>query len=1007
MDRNTGKGMTGQPMNYDQIRYSSVETGPEGLGSANQRFFQDPSSSINTNIRPPDFGMPFGARPVLNYSIQTGEEFALEFMRDRVNPQQQFLPNTSGSEHNVGSSYMDLKGILGISSMGSECGSEISMIAPGEKNQMQGHGRNNLPLSEGQVLYQPMPSVNQTSSRNNHTRMLQNHSTSGTSSASSEKLKFLCSFGGKVLPRPSDGKLRYVGGETRIVRVRKDISWVELLQKTLAIYNQTRIIKYQLPGEDLDALVSVSSDEDLQNMMEECNMLEGGSQKLRMFLFSTGDLDDSQVGMGSMEADSEVQYVVAVNGMDFGSRRNSIAMASTSGNNLDELLGLSVEKESSVVASDLGRVSSTQNLDGKPSTGQTSQAMERNSQSFHSKPVHGEVDRHLSPIQQGENFPNIDGKNTVQSSTRSPNDYGSDRSNYHVTVENSASQSAQGRTARQGGLAEEQFYGSLHDPEVLGTEVRLNRDISFRKKNEFIKDQSADKDLFTEIKMKRESSNQKLNESETAQLSGNKSTTSSSPHDIGTVKISKDEMPVISVAEYVAPAVVPTSIVGERNQQTVQSSASSEFVKEDKNDKSNQDGQFYISRKTSDDSFGELDTYPIEPSYEAPVVPQRPFRSERIPREQAGLNRLSKSDDSSGAQFLMHISESVDHSHERNGNVTESVDKVHERNVTSKPEDNSSSGKAQHHNFPNDKKQGSHKEVVDAVDKSHVMNSSTCKDGFDSKGVFPDKETSSLSHPTTSQDVSGKIQNETASRVLELPLGDIVPKRVEGSSKKVQIQPVVGREPPVAAVPEEKPSPSGTDPERADILIDINDRFPPDFLSDIFSQAKVTDVSARVAPLPHDGNGLSLNMENHEPKRWSFFQKLAQDDFVRKDVSLMDQDHLGFSMPSNVEDVTSLEYSYPPSREAGVSISRIDSHVNFGTDVQQQPHGFIGPVTMNLPSDYNPSQTNTIQSMQFEGPTNSRIPEVDYQVKYCYNIFKNSFSSFFHVFSFFSMYFFL
>lgn len=993
MDRNTGKGMTGQQMNYDQMRYSSVETRAEGLGSANQRFFQDPSSSINTNIRPPDFGMPVGARPVLNYSIQTGEEFALEFMRDRVNPRQQFLPNTSGSEHNVGSSYMDLKGILGISSMGSDSGTEIAMVAPGEKNQVQGHARNNLPLNEGQVLYQPMPSVNQTSSRNNQTRMLWNHSTSGTSSTSSEKLKFLCSFGGKVLPRPSDGKLRYVGGETRIVRVSKNISWVELLQKTLAIYSQTRIIKYQLPGEDLDALVSVSSDEDLQNMMEECNMLEGGSQKLRMFLFSTSDLDDSQVGMGSMEADSEVQYVVAVNGMDSGSRRNSLAMASTSGNNLDELLGLSVEKESSVVASDLGGVSSTQILDGKPSSGQASQAMERNSQSFHGKPVHGEVDRHLSPIQQGENFPNTDGKNTVQSSTRLQNDYGSDRSNYPVTVENSASQSAQGRTARQGGLAEEQSYGGLHDPEVLGTEVKLNLDSSFRKKNEFIKDQSADKDLFTEIKMNRESSNQKLNESEMVQLSGNKSTASSTPHDIGTVKISKDETPIISFAEYVAPAVVPTSTVGERNQQAVQSSASSEFVKEDKSDNFNQDGHFYISRKTSADSYSELDTYPTEPSYEAPVVPQRPFRSERIPREQAGLSRLSKSDDSSGAQFLMqsqsnasqHISESVDLSHERNGNVTESVDKIHERNVTSKPEDNSSSAKALHHNFSNDKQEGSHK-VVEAVDKSHVINSSSCKDGFDTKGVFPDKETSSLSHPATSQDNSGKAQNESASRVVELPLGDIVPKRVEGSSKKVQIQSVVGREPPVAAVPEEKPSPSGASPERADILIDINDRFPPDFLSDIFSQAKVTDVSGRVAPLPRDGNGLSLNMENHEPKRWSFFQKLAQDDFVRKDVSLMDQD-LGFSMPSNAEVVTSLEYSYPPAKEAVVSISHIDSHVNFGTDVQQQPHGFTGPVTMNLPSDYNPSQTNTIQNMQFDGPTNSRIPEGDYQVKYCYDIF--------------------
>lgn len=35
------------------------------------------------------------------------------------------------------------------------------------------------------------------------------------------KLKFLCSFGGRILPRPSDGKLRYVGGITRIISVNR------------------------------------------------------------------------------------------------------------------------------------------------------------------------------------------------------------------------------------------------------------------------------------------------------------------------------------------------------------------------------------------------------------------------------------------------------------------------------------------------------------------------------------------------------------------------------------------------------------------------------------------------------------------------------------------------------------------------------------------------------------------------------------------------------------------
>ena len=36
-------------------------------------------------------------------------------------------------------------------------------------------------------------------------------------------IKFLCSYGGKILPRYPDGKLRYLGGETRVVAVDRSI----------------------------------------------------------------------------------------------------------------------------------------------------------------------------------------------------------------------------------------------------------------------------------------------------------------------------------------------------------------------------------------------------------------------------------------------------------------------------------------------------------------------------------------------------------------------------------------------------------------------------------------------------------------------------------------------------------------------------------------------------------------------------------------------------------------
>ncbi|QCE11622.1 serine/threonine-protein kinase CTR1 [Vigna unguiculata] len=142
----------------------------------------------------------------------------------------------------------------------------------------------------------------------------------------SGKVKFLCSFGGKILPRPSDGKLRYVGGDTHIISIPKDISWQELMKKTLGICNQPHTIKYQLPGEDLDALISVSSDEDLQNMKEEYHGLERHerSQKLRIFLVPLCESEETSSTEVSavQQSDPDYQYVVAVNGMGDSTRTN-------------------------------------------------------------------------------------------------------------------------------------------------------------------------------------------------------------------------------------------------------------------------------------------------------------------------------------------------------------------------------------------------------------------------------------------------------------------------------------------------------------------------------------------------------------------------------------------------------------------------------------------------------------------------------------------------------------
>lgn len=142
----------------------------------------------------------------------------------------------------------------------------------------------------------------------------------GDDSVSGRKVKFLCSIGGKILPRLSDGALRYVGGQTRIITLRRDVSFCEFVQKMTDSYVQNVVIKYQLPDEDLDALVTVSCSDDLENMMDEYEKMaersSDGSAKLRIFLFSPSDLE-SPGHIGDLQ-DGGQRYVEAVNGISDG-----------------------------------------------------------------------------------------------------------------------------------------------------------------------------------------------------------------------------------------------------------------------------------------------------------------------------------------------------------------------------------------------------------------------------------------------------------------------------------------------------------------------------------------------------------------------------------------------------------------------------------------------------------------------------------------------------------------
>ncbi|KAG6786375.1 hypothetical protein POTOM_007975 [Populus tomentosa] len=87
---------------------------------------------------------------------------------------------------------------------------------------------------------------------------------------STYKVKLMCSDGGKIQPRLHDNQLAYIGGDTKILSVDHDV----------------------------DALISVTSDEDLEHMMIEFDRLHRASAKaakLRLFLFSLKSFFPSEV----------------------------------------------------------------------------------------------------------------------------------------------------------------------------------------------------------------------------------------------------------------------------------------------------------------------------------------------------------------------------------------------------------------------------------------------------------------------------------------------------------------------------------------------------------------------------------------------------------------------------------------------------------------------------------------------------------------------------------------
>lgn len=914
MERNPARGMMMEQRDYDNGQYNSMETRDEGLGSGNQRFYEDPSGSLGTNMRPLDSNVSVGAKPVLNYSIQTGEEFALEFMWERVNPRQHFIqdpyngPVTSGG-------YMDLRGILGASHTASEAASDISMASSVENYRPKDTEKKSPFINEDRYYYESVRSIPKPSSTNEINRTVRSHASFGTSDSASAKLKFLCSFGGKVLPRPSDGKLRYVGGETRIIRMSKKITWHELMQKALLIYNQTRTIKYQLPGEDLDALVSVSSDEDLQNMIEECSSLgDRGSQKPRMFLFSITDLDDAKFGLVNMEGDSEIQYVIAVNGMDLAPRKDPVELRTASENSLDELYSLKVMKDSNKAASVPAEPTPSKVSEPAIPLASSHSLLQTSSGFVVSSSQHNQVGlnhHQFSGPQEGLHYVE---RSAVPSSVMVQTPYSFYPAGHAATGDkvpaNHVSSTEQPHSLGQS------LHGGypLSDAEVSMKEASLRRISSVQKVNEVEHLQSVEAEPTVEGKLKRDASQPKISQAEKVRhlesdLDGSRSCDNNAPY-----QIPKQESSAASSGMVVG---VPTVIDPYQIPKPVNMSGPSEALPEGRRHVSSEIDPSHTTGTTHNSGSADAVVDQGESSHlETPVLPQRVYRSEWIPREQAEPRRLSKSDDSFSTQLLVpHLQ--TDHSQP----MIESSDRVQDVNVAPKAELSVSAADPSRMKPENnvDANPGNYKEQISDNKKNSRVDEELQK----VKGPKPEAE--KFKAPDTANVDLPRVNEPTNQEDTSVGVGTSV---------------------------------------HGDILIDINDRFPHDFLSDVFSMARDSQCLSGNSLLHADGTGMSLNMENREPTHWSFFRNLAQDDYSKKDVSLMDQDHPGFSsMYPHVGEKTSVsvDHRFPPPKPSSISkISQRDT-------------------SNNLRSDYRPSHAEGNEKVTFDDTENQHVAESEYQ----------------------------
>ncbi|CAN0880137.1 hypothetical protein LINGRAHAP2_LOCUS13486 [Linum grandiflorum] len=170
-----------------------------------------------------------------------------------------------------------------------------------------------------------------------------NSSSSSSLNSAVNKVKFMCSYGGKIHPRPHDNQLAYIGGETKILSVDRNIKFSSLISKLSALSSDADVsFKYQLPGEDLDALISVTNDDDLEHMIHEYDRQSRASAKparMRLFLFPANPSPPASFGSDGGKSDG---FVDAFNSVPVqpNPKLSAAAAAAAGQSNVDFLFGL-------------------------------------------------------------------------------------------------------------------------------------------------------------------------------------------------------------------------------------------------------------------------------------------------------------------------------------------------------------------------------------------------------------------------------------------------------------------------------------------------------------------------------------------------------------------------------------------------------------------------------------------------------------------------------------------